>query len=67
MSKECKWHRVCPGLYHIGNVTVNQLWHIDGSFMWHVIVNDQTVIKWAYLRDAKVTALKIHKKALKGD
>ena len=57
------WHRVCSGLYRIGSVTVDQVWHSEGicakSFMWHVIVNERTIEKWAYLSDAKKAAHKL--------
>lgn len=57
------WHRICPGLYRIGNIYVEKIWHskgaCKGSHMWHVIVDGRTLVKWAYLRDAKRAAHKL--------
>jgi len=57
-----KWRRVCPGVYRLGDITVEQIWHSSGpcagNNMWHVIVGGKTLITWAYLRDAKQFAHK---------
>ena len=68
-TKTCFWHRECAGLYRLGDITVEQIWHPDGicagNNMWHVIINGKTIVKWAYLSDAKKTAHKIDREANK--
>lgn len=59
-TKICCWQKLVPGLYRIGDISVEQIWHFDGAcegqFMWHVIIDGKTVEKWAYLKDAKKQA-----------
>ena len=66
-NKICFWQRVCAGLYKLGDITVEQVYHSEGvcrgQQMWHVIVNGRTVQKWAYLKDAKADAYRIDAKA----
>lgn len=68
-SITCVWQRVCPGLYQLGDITVERIWHDEGvcagNYMWHVFINDRTFVKWAYLRDAKASAHTIDREANK--
>ena len=63
--KTCFWHRVCAGKYRLGDIVVEQHWHSSGvcknSNMWHVKINNETVVSWAYLKDAKNSAHLINK------
>ena len=65
-EKICFWRRVCSGRYRIGDITVEEIWHPEGTgdnrYMWHVIVEGQTVETWAYLKDAKRAACKIDRR-----
>lgn len=62
-TKVCFWNRVCAGLYRLGDITVDQIWHSDGpcagNYMWHVIVDGKTLVKHAYLKEAKKEAIRI--------
>ena len=60
------WHRVCGGLYKMGDITVDRVWHPEhNDFMWHVIVDGETVESWAYLKSAKEAAHKINREVNK--
>jgi len=59
---ETKWHRICAGLYKIGDVTVDRQWYRGYQCdMWHVIVDGRFVEMHAYLRDAKAAAITLVK------
>lgn len=62
-TKICFWERICAGLYRLGDIEVNQIYHnqgtCEGQHMWHVIVDGKTLIKWSYLKDAKKSAHKL--------
>ena len=62
-TKVCFWTRICAGLYRLGNITVERNWHSKGicagNYMWHVVVEGQTTVKHAYLKEAKKAAYKI--------
>ena len=59
-TKICFWHRITCGLYEIGDIIVEKHYHTTGtcagSDMWHVKIENQTVVSWAYLKDAKKSA-----------
>lgn len=59
----CFWHRVCPGLYKMGDITVEQVWDNESKQnMWRVVVGGKAIISWACLKDAKLTAHVIDRK-----
>ena len=65
-KKTCFWHRVCPGLYRLGDIEVEQIWHTNGpckgSHMWHVFIDGKSIVSHAYLKDAKKEAHRIDRK-----
>ena len=64
-TKVCFWHREFAGLYLLGDIVVEQIWHTKGvcanSWMWHVKIGGNTIVTWAYLKDAKRSAHLINK------
>lgn len=61
MKTKNKWHRVCAGLYKLGDIEVDRRYHSSGpcarNEMWHVVVNGKSVEKHAYLSCAKEAAV----------